>query len=111
MLPSEAILYAIDIYQIKILQSNRYKANLNDLQRKEQPPPNMVVTELNARNFEKFDLDFKQEVRRLVGGITIPLDYVLGDNKVGNYEEYWSRREEILNNCVLFNGETYRNDS
>ena len=97
--------------QINTLLSNRYEAILNKLLRKDQYPLDMVVLELKASRFDEFDLAFQQEARRLVEINTIPLYYVLRVNEVGNYDPYWSRREERLKNCFIFTGETYIKDS
>ena len=70
----------------------------------------MVVPEIKAKRFDKFDLAIQGEAKRLVHITTIPLDYVLRENEVSNYEAYWSRREERLKNCVIFTGEKYSNN-
>ena len=79
--------------QINILLSNHYVENLNYLHRKDQYPLDMVVSDLKDRNFEKFDPSFQWEARRLDRSITIPLDYVIRENGVGNYDTYWSKIE------------------
>ena len=68
----------------------------------------MDVPELKSDNFESFELAFAAAVRRqssMYG--SVPLDYLLRENAVGNYNAVWPTREEKLKNCLSLTGQAF----
>ena len=71
----------------------------------------MTVPKITSNNFEDFGLDFQGADRRQVGLYGIPLAYLLCPNDSGYYDVVCNSREEKLNNCVIFVGQYYKDDS
>ena len=61
--------------------------------------------------FEDFYLVFQGAYRRHGGMSRILLDYLLCPNDAGNYDAICNSRYYKLNNCVIFVGKSYKEDS
>ena len=68
------------------------------------------ASKLTSNIFEWFYLAFQDAARRQVGLSEIPLDYLLRPNEIGNYDAVWNSREEKIENCVIFVGQSYKDD-
>ena len=71
----------------------------------------MTVPKLTSDNFDEFDLALQGAARKKVGLYGILLDYHLRPNDTDNYDELWNLREEKLKICVIFVGQSYKDDS
>ena len=110
-LPDMAFLQTIDGAQLSLMRSNRNKAIEIAELRNNQSHPEMVVPKLTTANFEDFSLAFTGAVRRLIGVVGIPLDYLLRENEIGDYDGNWENREEKLKNCISYTGQKFKEDS
>ena len=111
-LPNQANLMAINQAQITLMRQNRAEAKEYQAHRDQTTHHKMNVPELKSDNFETFELAFAAAVRRqnsMYG--SVPLDYLLRDSAVGNYNAVWATREEKLKNCITLAGQSYRDDS
>ena len=71
----------------------------------------MKVTTLIGTNFEEFDLDFTDAVRRQNALIGIPLDCLLSPYAVGNYNVVFNYREGNIIFCANLRGQAFNNDA
>ena len=79
--------------------------------RKDQQFTDTTDPKLTSDNFQDFNLDFQGTARRQVGLFEIIIDCLLLPNDVGNHDTVWNSREEIINNCEIFNGQYYKYDA
>ena len=110
-LPNGLVLQAINVSQLNIIHKARKESLEIIAHRKDQSFPDMTVPKLTSDDFEDFDLDFKGVARRQYGLYGIPLEYLLRPIDAGNYDVVWNSRDEKLKNCVIFVGQSYKDDA
>ena len=110
-LPDLPTLQSINNAQLTVMKTNRNKSKELSEMRNNQSHPDMVVPKLTATNFEDFNLAFSGAARRQVGIAGIPLDSLLRENDIGNYNAAWSTREERIKMCISLTGQIFKEDS
>ena len=87
------------------------RALIDQSLRKEISIPDMKVPKLTAKTFDDWNTSFTSVVGRLHNLAGISLDYLLGEDEIGNYEAKWPTCEEKLSFCIKLNGSYYKSNT
>ena len=100
-LPTADMLNALNVAQITLLRAERTLAMERAKNRRTHSLPDMDIPKLTQKNYDEFNTAFATLVSRQIGVNDIPLDYLLRDNAIGNYEAQYASREERLKQCII----------
>ena len=106
-LPNANILRAITPQQIVLVRQARSQAKEQRDQRNNTTLPTMSIPKFIGTNYDEFMTAFTTLASRQIGANEIPLDYLMRDNDIGDYNSPYASREEKLKTCILFQGDNF----
>jgi hypothetical protein len=73
--------------------------------------PNVTIPTLTKTNWKVFSQSMTELLTRQRGTYSIPLNYVIRPDAVGDYDIDYGSTEDQLRNCLLLRGGNYRSDN
>ena len=106
-LPNAEILQSITAPMIVLLRQARSQAKEQRDQRNNTALPTMTIPKFVGTNYDEFMTAFTTLASRQIGTNELPLDYLMRENDINDYNSPYASREEKLKACILFRGDNF----